>query len=218
MNKILIIEDDRQTRENLRLILELEGFQPLTAENGRIGLEMARREVPDVIICDVAMPELDGHGVLSGLRSDEATAGIPFIFLTARCEKNDLRLGMNLGADDYITKPAEPDDVLAAISARLRRQRENSEATLRTVDASLDFSSSQPLEELGLTPREAEVLLWVAQGKSNSDVATILAMSDKTVKIHLNHIYEKLNVETRTAAAMQATELLARRRVIRPVD
>jgi DNA-binding CsgD family transcriptional regulator len=86
------------------------------------------------------------------------------------------------------------------------------------VDASLDFSSSQPLEELGLTPREAEVLLWVAQGKSNSDVATILAMSDKTVKIHLNHIYEKLNVETRTAAAMQATELLARRRVIRPVD
>src|SRR5262249_46357318 len=157
--------------------------------NGRLGLEAAERERPDLILCDVSMPELDGHGVLRALRAAPATASLPFIFLTARGEKPDQRSGMNLGADDYIVKPVEPDDLIAAIQTRFHRQRQTADAVLRGVDAELDFTSATPLESLGLTPREAEVLLWVAQGKSNSDVATILGMSDKTVKIHLGHIY-----------------------------
>jgi len=122
---------------------------------------------------------------------------------------------MNLGADDYLCKPLDSDDLLAAIRARLRRRRENTEATLRDAPGGPDFSSARPLESLGLTPREAEVLLWVAQGKTNADVATILGLREKTVKIHLGHIFEKLHVETRTAAALQATEALGARRVSR---
>jgi DNA-binding response OmpR family regulator len=99
----------------------MEGFKPLAAPNGRAGVALAKRELPDVILCDVSMPELDGYGVLESLRADTATVSIPFIFLTARGDKKDLRAGMNLGADDYLTKPASAEDVLAAISARLDR-------------------------------------------------------------------------------------------------
>ena len=206
MKTILIIEDDTQTRENLQLILEMEGFRAITAPDGRAGLALALKESPDVILCDVSMPGLDGHGVLRELRAEEAATSIPFIFLTARGEKRDIRDGMNLGADDYLTKPVDADDLLAAIQTRIARQQ-----AFQSGGSSPDFSSALPLEKaLRLTPREAEVLLWVAQGKANADVATILGMSDKTVKIHLGHIFEKLNVETRTAAAMTAMEALPR--------
>jgi len=212
MNKILIIEDDDQTRENLEIILSMEGFGVRAAANGRAGLELARADRPDLIVCDVTMPELDGHGVLRELRDNPQTADIPFLFLTAQGERHQQRAGMNLGADDYLCKPLDAEDLLAAVRMRLKRQREQQDAAL--AGAGPDFSSAVPLETLGLTVREAEVLLWVAQGKANADVATILGMSEKTVKIHLGHIFEKLNVETRTAAALQAVEVLTR--VARP--
>jgi DNA-binding NarL/FixJ family response regulator len=205
---ILIIEDDAQTRENLQLILEMEGFRAISAEDGQKGAALARQELPDVILCDVSMPGLDGHGVLRELRTMEATNSIPFIFLTARGEKRDIREGMNLGADDYLTKPVDAEDLLAAIQSRVARQH-----AFQSGGVMPDFTSAVPLEQaLGLTAREAEVLLWVTQGKANADVATILGMSGKTVKIHLGHIFEKLNVETRTAAAMLAMEALLRRK------
>ena len=210
MTKILIIEDDSQTRENLEIILEMEGFGVSSAPDGRAGLALARQNRPDLIICDVSMPALDGLGVLRELRTDPHHADIPFIFLTAHGEREYQRAGMNLGADDYISKPLDAEDLLAAIRARLRRRRENQDAALRDMESGPDFGSATPLETLGLTPREAEVLLWVAQCKGNYDVATILSMSEKTVKIHLGHIFEKLNVETRTAAAMAAMEVLSR--------
>jgi len=208
MNKILIIEDDSQTRENLELILDMEGFNVRAAANGRTGLELARADRPDLVVCDVTMPELDGHGVLRELRGSPQTADIPFVFLTAQGERHQQRAGMNLGADDYLCKPLDAEDLLAAVHARLQRRRENRNATL--AGAGPDFSSPAPLKSLRLTEREAEVLLWVSQGKANADVATILGMSEKTVKIHLGHIFEKLNVETRTAAAMIAIETLTR--------
>lgn len=206
MKKILIIEDEPQTRLNLATVLSMEGFAPITAENGRIGVESAKRENPALILCDVMMPELDGYGVLNALRDDPATASIPFLFLTAKGEKTDLRLGMNSGADDYLTKPIDIADLLAAVHARLDRQ-EIMEASLRRGP---NFESPKPLEKLGLTPREAEVLLWVAQGKGNADIATILNTSDSTVKKHLEHIYQKLGVETRGAAGLCAVEVLSK--------
>src|SRR5262245_39675300 len=208
MIKILVIEDDEQTRENLQIILDMEGYAVNSAANGREGLALARKDRPELIVCDVSMPEMDGHEVLRQLRGDTATADIPFIFLTAQGERHQQRAGMNLGADDYLCKPLEAEDLLAAVRARLKRKRENHDAAM--ADAGPDFSSPTPLESLGLTVREAEVLLWVSQGKANADVATILGMSEKTVKIHLGHIFEKLNVETRTAAAMIAIETLTR--------
>lgn len=207
MTKILIIEDETHTRENLATILEMEGYQPITAADGIAGVASAIRESPELILCDVTMPLLDGLGVLTALRKDRRTATVPFIFLTARGDRPDVRVGMNLGADDYLTKPASAEEVLAAIESRLIRQ-----ATHRAAGGPPDFSSSGPLEILGLTPREAEVLLWVAQGKTNADAGTILGMSEKTVKIHLGHIFEKLGVETRTAASLAAIESLPRQR------
>ena len=210
MKKILVIEDEAETLDNLVLMLEMEGFKPLAAPNGRIGVEIAKRELPDVILCDVSMPELDGYGVLEALRSHEATVSTPFIFLTAKGDRKDLRLGMNLGADDYLTKPASAEEVLAAIDARLERHNEKEQAAMAKVELTPNFDSAKPLETLGLTPREAEVLLWIAQGKSNGDIATILGCAENTVKVHTARIFEKLGIENRNAAALKAVEVLAR--------
>ena len=147
-------------------------------------------------LCDVMMPELDGYGALAALRIDEETARIPFIFLTAKGEKTDVRAGMNPGADDYLTKPADIDDLLRAIAARLARREEHAAGA-----GAPNFDSAQPLiEKLSLTPRESEVLLWVAQGKANGDIALILSTTESTVKKHLEHIFEKLGVENRGGA------------------
>jgi DNA-binding NarL/FixJ family response regulator len=204
--KLLVIEDEAEMRRNLVTILRLEKFTVLSAENGRIGLEVARRDKPDLILCDVMMPELDGYGVLEALRADAATTAIPFIFLTAKGEKTDVRNGMNLGADDYLTKPAAKADLLQAIHARIKRQSQQARAEFNP-----DFSSHHPLLSLGLTPRVAEVLLWVAQGKTNPEIALILGISEQTVKKHMMEVLATLGVETRTAATLRALEMLSSR-------
>ena len=204
MKKILVIEDEPEMRRNLATVLRLEQFQPFTAENGRAGVELAKREKPDLILCDVMMPQLDGYGVLEALRADAELALIPFIFLTAKGEKEDLRSGMNLGADDYLTKPVAKADLLRAIAARLLRSEQQANREFKP-----DFSSPEPLLKLGLTPRAAEVLVWVAQGKTNPDIGTILGISESTVKKHLLEIFEKLGVETRSAATLRAIEVLS---------
>lgn len=122
MSKILVIEDEMTVRENILARLEAEGFETLNAENGINGIALALANTPDLIICDVMMPELDGYGVLTTLRQNPLTSAIPFIFLTAKADKNDLRQGMELGADDYLTKPFTRNELLGAISARLQKQ------------------------------------------------------------------------------------------------
>src|SRR5580765_5364857 len=210
MKKILVIEDEAETLENLLLMLEMEGFKPYSAPNGRIGVAVARRELPDVILCDVSMPEMDGYSVLETLRADSSTVSIPFIFLTAKSDKKDLRTGMNLGADDYLTKPASAEEVLSAISARLDRHGEKEQAAMAKVELKPNFDSAKPLESLGLTPREAEVLLWIAQGKSNGEIAIILGCAENTVKVHLARTFEKLGIENRNAASMKAVDVLSK--------
>ena len=205
MKKILVIEDEPEMRRNLTTILRLEKFRPLSAENGRVGVELAKKERPDLILCDVMMPELDGYGVLAALRAETETVAIPFIFLTAKGEKPEIRAGMNLGADDYLTKPVAKPDLLAAIRSRLERT-----VQLAIPEFKPNFDSARPLEtELGLTRRVAETLLWLAQGKTNGEIATILGNSESTVKKHVLEIFEKLGVETRTAASLRALEVLS---------
>lgn len=121
-HKILIIEDEATVRQNLVELLSYENFKVIAAENGLIGVQLAQEEVPDLIICDVMMPELDGHDVLQKLRQQPLTATIPFIFLTAKSAKADMRQGMVLGADDYLTKPFTRLELLSAISSRLEKQ------------------------------------------------------------------------------------------------
>jgi signal transduction histidine kinase len=132
--KILIIEDEEPIRENILELLEAEKFIALGATNGKAGIKLALEQIPDLILCDVMMPEIDGYGVLKALRSEPITATIPVIFLTAKADKTDVRLGMELGADDYITKPCTPQELLKAIEIRLERQKTISSISQQKLD------------------------------------------------------------------------------------
>ncbi|HEX7905148.1 MAG TPA: response regulator [Chitinophagaceae bacterium] len=121
MKSVLVIDDNTEIRENTAEILDLAGYKTFTAENGRQGVDIAIKEKPAVIVCDIMMPELDGYGVLHLLRKNTETQNIPFIFLTAKTERSDLRKGMEMGADDYITKPFDDIELLNAIETRLKK-------------------------------------------------------------------------------------------------
>ena len=203
MKKILVIEDHATMRRNVVTILEMEGYTALAAANGREGLALVASEHPDLILCDVMMPELDGHGVLHALRADPVTASVPFIFLTAKGEKNDQRTGMNLGADDYLTKPISRDDLVATLDARFTRKSQ------QRTNFDLLFTTAVPLQALGVSEREAEVLLWIAQGKTNEDIGAILGISIQTVKKHVIAVFVALGVENRSSAAVRAMEVLS---------
>lgn len=143
----MIVEDDIDVRENILDLLDAENFHAFAAQNGCIGLELANKEIPDLIICDVMMPELDGYGVLNALRRNPVTATIPFVFLTAKSDKLDFRQGMRLGADDYLTKPFTKDELLETIKCRLEKQfifNQNSQHELRELRRNI--ASSLPHE------------------------------------------------------------------------
>lgn len=142
MKKILVIEDNQDVRENTADILELEGFEVTTAENGKIGVELATQLLPDVIICDIMMPVQDGYEVLQELNKNPQTSSIPFIFLTAKTERTDLRKGMNLGADDYLTKPFTEEELLEAIESRLKKYDFLKEEFSRSIDGVSQFMDS----------------------------------------------------------------------------
>lgn len=122
MKKALIIEDSDDIREGTAEILSLAGYETYTAKNGKIGVDLAIKHLPDIILCDIMMPELDGYGVLYLLQKNPQTAGIPFIFMTAKAERADLRKGMEMGADDYITKPFDDMELFNAIESRLKKK------------------------------------------------------------------------------------------------
>lgn len=121
MYKVLLIEDDIAVRENTAELIELSGYEVITAPNGKIGVLTANNTLPDIIICDIMMPELDGYGVIKELSKDPSTKHIPFVFLSAKTEHKDIRKGMDLGADDYLTKPFEENDLMSAIESRLAK-------------------------------------------------------------------------------------------------
>jgi len=158
MKKILIIEDNQDVRENLSEILSLSGFQTLLAENGKVGVEIALADTPDLILCDVMMPELDGFGVLHILSKQQKTADVPFIFLTAKAEKDDFRKGMSLGADDYITKPFDDALLLQTIEARLQKSE-------RLRVASTKQQSSGGLEQFINEARALEAIQTLSENR-----------------------------------------------------
>ena len=121
MKKILLIEDDIVVRENTAELLELSNYEVITAANGKIGVIEAKRHLPDIIVCDIMMPELDGYGVLNVLSKQKDTKQIPFIFLSAKTERSDIRKGMDMGADDYLTKPFDESELISAIESRLAK-------------------------------------------------------------------------------------------------
>ncbi len=139
MKKILVIEDNREMIENIAEMLELFNYSVIKATNATAGIEAAKKEIPDIIICDIMLPDFDGYKVLQTLDDEASTKGIPFIFLTAKAEKSDVRKGMNLGADDYLTKPFDKADLINAIEARLKRNDFLRKTYSRDIDGLLQF-------------------------------------------------------------------------------
>jgi CRP/FNR family transcriptional regulator, polysaccharide utilization system transcription regulator len=155
MQTILIIEDNLEVRENTAEILELANYNVLTAENGKLGVELAKKTIPDLIICDIMMPELDGYGVLHLINKLPETAAIPFIFLTAKTERSDVRKNMSLGADDYLTKPFDDVELLDAVEIRLRKKELYSQPSSNTIDQVESISSqAKGLSELEKTTHD----------------------------------------------------------------
>ena len=131
---VLIIEDNNDIRENIFEILQLADYTVYEAQNGKAGVELAIQHKPDIILCDIMMPELDGYGVLYMLNKNPETANIPFIFLTARAERLDHRKGMEMGADDYLTKPFDDMELLNAIESRLKKKDAQREFYSKSLD------------------------------------------------------------------------------------
>lgn len=183
MTKVLIIEDDNRIRANIAEILAYEGYETFEAENGQVGVQVAQQIIPDIIICDVMMPELDGYGVLLQLRSERSTQNIPFIFLTARVDRPDIRYGMELGADDYLTKPFLPNELLRAIQARLEKHAKLTEEHAGKMDELRDHLLTTLPHELR-TPLTgilgyAQMLVMSSETMSPAKISKMAEMIDK---------------------------------------
>ncbi len=188
--KILIIEDNLDIREGTEEILELAGYDVLAAENGKAGVELAQAHLPDLIICDIMMPELDGYGVLYLLGKNPETASIPFIFLTAKAERADLRKGMDMGADDYLTKPFDDIELLNAIESRLKKKANQEEFYSKGLKNLEDFAvkNNQPSELKDLIThkkirnlKKGQIIYY--DGDTSQGIYLVLSGSVKVVKL-----------------------------------
>jgi len=199
MYSILIIEDDPSYCRMMDVILQMEGFTVRIASNGKSGLALLREKRPDLILCDIMMPDLDGHTVLETLKRERAFADIPFIFVTAMGDRADVRLGMSAGADDYLPKPFSADELLAAVTGRIRRH----EMILLQRDKAA-FQEEHDILREKITRREREVLLMVGKGVISRDIAECLGISLKTVEVHRTNLMNKLAVANAASLARWA--------------
>lgn len=180
MIKVLVIEDEEPIRENILELLQAENLEGIGASNGKVGVKLARERKPDLIICDVMMPELDGYGVLTALKSEPATATIPLIFLTAKDTRADTRKGMNLGADDYLTKPCTPEELIGAIATRL--EKHNTYMQQYAVERDRAKGLQQRVQELQQLSTTAEELLQKISRDLRDPVSNI-AMAIQMLKV-----------------------------------
>jgi DNA-binding response OmpR family regulator len=199
---VLIVDDVPENLSLLHDALDEAGYKVLVATNGESALARARQALPDVILLDAVMPGIDGFEVARRLKADFSTQHIPIVFMTGLTETEHVVAAFEAGSSDYVTKPVRPPEVLARIAAHLRTARQLQEAAKSTPDALDDTTLAARLTAaFPLTPREAEVLFWVVKGKTSRDIGDIIGASPRTVNKHLEHVFEKLGVETRTAAA-----------------
>ena len=189
--KILLIEDNKDMRENTAEILELSKYKVFTAKNGKEEVELAQKEKPDLIICDIMMPVLNGYGVLHMLAKNNDTASIPFIFLTAKAERSELRKGMEMGADDYVTKPFDDIELLNAIESRLKKTELMKKEFSKNMEGFNDFiTSAKGMEDLKKLSQERDVRVFkkkeiiYMEGNYAKGIYFVLKGKVKTYKTH----------------------------------
>jgi DNA-binding NarL/FixJ family response regulator len=188
MYSILIIEDDPAYRSMMSVILQLEGFDVCAVPDGQSGLAALAEKRPDLILCDIKLPDIDGHAVLENLKATNTLANIPFIFVTAMVDRADIRRGMSAGADDYLPKPFSADELLAAVTGRIRRHE-----MINVHHASSIFLEEQAILRARITKREREVLLLVGQGATSREISERLGVCLKTVEVHRANLMRKLD-------------------------
>jgi len=217
---VLVVDDAPDTLRMLCDALAQEGYTVLVARDGLQALDRLDVVVPDAILLDGVMPGLSGFETCQRIKAHPQGEAVPVIFMTGLSETADIVAGFDAGGVDYVVKPLRIEEVLARLNTHVRNARAAREARAavqRASDASSAFSvaaaaasaaSAERLSQAALTPRETEVLTWLARGKTNRDIADILGMSHRTVNKHLEHIFEKLGVETRAAAAALASQAI----------
>ncbi len=199
MYSILIIEDDPAYISMMEVILQMEGFDVRTATDGSSGLALLRQKRPDVILCDIMMPDMDGHRVLETVKGECALADIPFIFVTALGERADVRLGMSAGADDYLSKPFSAFELLTAVTGRIRRHE-----MIHQKRRESDFQEEKAILRRKITRREREVLLLVGKGSTSRNIAERLGVRLKTVEVHRANLMNKLDAPNAATLARWA--------------
>ena len=204
---VLVVDDAPDTLRMLCDALAGEGYTVLVARDGQQALERLDYVRPDAILLDAVMPGLSGFDTCRRVKAHEAWSTIPVIFMTGLSETADIVAGFAAGGVDYVVKPVRIEEVLARLQTHVRNAQFAQAAREQPTRA--DEEGVARLSEAALTPRETEVLSWLAKGKTNRDIADILGMSHRTVNKHLEHIFEKLGVETRAAAAALASRAIA---------
>lgn len=216
---VLVVDDAPDTLRMLCDALAREGYTVLVARDGQQALDRLDVVLPDAILLDGVMPGLSGFETCQRIKAHPQGDVVPVIFMTGLSETADIVAGFDAGGVDYVVKPLRIEEVLARLNTHVRNARAAREARAavqRASEASSALSalsdvaaaSTERLSHAGLTPRETEVLTWLARGKTNRDIADILGMSHRTVNKHLEHIFEKLGVETRAAAAALASHAI----------
>ena len=202
--RLLLIDDDPNLILLVKDYLEFRGYEVITAENGREALEVLEQETPDMIICDVMMPEMDGYSLVSAIRQDPKTSWIPVLFLSAKGQSQDRVKGLNIGADVYMVKPFEPEELVAQVESSLKQasrliQHKDSKGGDSTTKIQVPF-------DVELTPTELRVVQFVARGMANREIAEELKVSQRTIESHVSNMLGKTGLHNRTELARWAIE------------
>ncbi|MBE9189987.1 response regulator transcription factor [Gloeocapsopsis crepidinum LEGE 06123] len=201
--RLLLIDDDPNLILLVKDYLEFRGYEVITAENGREALQILEQEIPDMIICDVMMPEMDGYTFVNNVRQDERISWIPVLFLSAKGQSQDRVKGLNTGADVYMVKPFEPEELVAQVEASLKQAYRR---TQQTNNGSEVAPKIQVPFDVHLTQTELKVVQFVARGLANRDIAEELNVSQRTVESHVSNMLGKTGLHNRTELARWAIE------------
>ncbi len=201
--KLLLIDDDPNLILLVKDYLEFRGYNVVTAENGREALEVLDQNIPDMIICDVMMPEMDGYSLVKHIRQEPHTNTIPVLFLSAKGQSQDRVKGLNEGADVYMVKPFEPEELVAQVESSLNQIKRLSQGRIMGKDGG---STIQVPNNVELTPTELKVVQLVAKGMANREIAEKLNVSQRTIESHVSNMLNKTNLNNRTELARWAIE------------